>query len=81
MGEKSIFEGKVNGAIFAIIICLLWGSTYPVMKLSYAALSVSTPFEAIQLAGIRFTISGILVLAYSFLKGKASLRLKKLKSK
>lgn len=74
MGEKTVFEGKANGAFFAILCCLLWGSSYPAMKLSYAALSINNSFDAIQVAGVRYAFSGLLVLAYSRMKEKTSLR-------
>ena len=48
-----------------VAICaLLWGSAFPVIKNSFAALQIDTYGEQLVFAGSRFFIAGLLVLPF-----------------
>jgi drug/metabolite transporter (DMT)-like permease len=56
----------------ATLCCLLWGSAVPAVKIGYGLIGIApsdTP-SLLLFAGIRFTISGLLLLAYARLTGK-----------
>ncbi|WP_219837866.1 DMT family transporter [Paenibacillus sp. R14(2021)] len=54
---------------------LLWGSSYPFIKLSYARLGIgsSDTLQQLLFAGYRFTLAGLLILAYMVIR-RESLR-------
>ena len=52
-------SGKLNTIIWAIIACLLWSTAYPSIKIG---LQYDSPFH---FAGIRFMISGLLILPFT----------------
>lgn len=56
----------------ATICCVLWGSAFPVVKISYARLSIESSDWATQIlyAGMRFTLAGILVIIIGSLLSK-----------
>lgn len=62
----------LNICLIAAISCLLWGSAAPVIKIGYGLLNISEsqPAAMILFAGCRFTIAGLLVLAFASLKNK-----------
>lgn len=51
---------------------LLWGSLFPFVKLGFKAYDVVSVGDILLFAGIRFTICGCLISAFSFLKDKNS---------
>ncbi len=67
MTKKEIFlSSPVGGAIIATIACMLWGSAFPVIKLSFAELGLGSndiPYK-IAFAGVRFTLAGLLLFLY-----------------
>ena len=69
-----LYTGKISVAVLALICCLLWGSAFPAIKISYMQLGIKEPFEMIQLAGIRFLLASILVLIFARVFVKTSLR-------
>jgi len=52
---------------------LLWGSAFPIIKLSYAELAIGKEqvYEQILFAGYRFTLAGLLILAFMKLMGRS----------
>ncbi len=73
MEKKSLFEKKGVMVLAALVCCLLWGSAFPAIKLSYAQLGDLNSWQMVLLAGLRFTLSGVLVLAFARLKLKSKL--------
>lgn len=63
---------KLKYSLFAVLACLLWGSTYPAAKLTYDALQIDSldVFSLILLTGIKFILSGIIVLCFKSVKEK-----------
>jgi len=48
----------------ALTCALLWGSSFPVIKLTYAALEIDTMGERLAFAGNRFWIAGLVLLVF-----------------
>lgn len=64
----TILNNKKKGIAAALFCMFLWGSAFPVLKLSYEELNIPADdfMTKIYFAGIRFFLSGILVFLYSF---------------
>jgi drug/metabolite transporter (DMT)-like permease len=74
--KKSIFSNKITVVALAMIVSLLWGTLFPMIKIGYSAFGIDTSNVAsiILFAGLRFFISGIiLVLIISAPKKRISL--------
>ena len=58
--------------IGAIICCILWGSAFPCVKIGYSMFSVDTGHvpSIILFAGLRFTLAGMLVIAFGSVRSK-----------
>ena len=50
-------KSNLKNSVFAIIACILWGSTYPVAKLTYDSLIINSLYVSsiMLLKGIKFT--------------------------
>ena len=61
---KGIFENKWSVIGIAILCSVLWGSAFPVIKVSYDELQMASDdiIAKIVFAGIRFLLAGIIVL-------------------
>ncbi len=73
MGERNLFQKKSGLVIGALFACLLWGSAFPSLKITYAELAISGEFEKILIAGMRFSLAGIGVLVFARIKMKVAL--------
>lgn len=72
------FTDKKWIIIVAIICSVLWGSAFPVLKISYVEMGIeSDTFGKILLAGIRFFLASIIVLFISRVLAKLSLKIDK----
>ncbi|MDD2431041.1 MAG: DMT family transporter [Firmicutes bacterium] len=60
--EKNIWTNKYFAVILAVIACLLWGSAFPVLKLTYAELNLRPDDVAsrVLLAGARFFLASVM---------------------
>ena len=67
-----LFSNKITSIIIAVIVCALWGSLYPFIKIGYSAFDIAgKDIPTIMLfAGWRFTISGFLLFAAFCIKEK-----------
>lgn len=65
MTKASIFQRPIWAAIFAFIAAFLWGWAYPLIKLGFAELEITPEMTGSKMlyAGIRFFISGIIILS------------------
>lgn len=52
---------------------LLWGSLFPFVKLGFKAYDVVSVGDIMLFAGVRFTICGDLISAFSYVKDRNSL--------
>ena len=50
--------------LLALVVMLCWGSLYPVVKLGYAKFDINTSYypNLLLFAGVRFTVSGALII-------------------
>ncbi len=68
MEKKSPFMQKRVMIVAALFCCLLWGSAFPAIRLSYAQLGELDKYQMLLLAGIRFMLAGLFVLAFAGLR-------------
>ncbi|NLB20326.1 MAG: DMT family transporter [Clostridium sp.] len=77
--EKSIFQKKGWVIIIAVFCSFLWGSAFPALKITYQEMNMAGDdyFSKILIAGIRFTIAGILIWIYAFITMKDKIKIKR----
>lgn len=78
--EKSVKkEGFLAIALPAMLCCALWGSAFPCIKIGYRLFEINSANTAdvILFAGMRFIVSGLLVLLIAFIGGNGFIKLKK----
>ena len=65
MTNNSIFQRPVWAALFAFTAAFLWGWAYPFIKLGFAEFQITPEMTGSKMlfAGIRFFISGIIILS------------------
>ena len=65
MLKNKLFTNKISVVALALLVSLLWGSLFPMIKIGYRAFSIDTANVAsiIMFAGLRFLVSGILLVA------------------
>ena len=70
-------DSKLKTIALALFAMALWGSAFPVLKLTYKYFEIAQDDYAskILIAGIRFFFSGIFVLIYMAMKEKQSFKL------
>lgn len=63
---EKFFSKNYVVVIGALICCMLWGSAFPCVKVGYGLFNVDTTSYSslILFAGVRFTLAGVLVLAF-----------------
>lgn len=78
--DKLIKNNKKFAYFIGIFCMLLWGSAFPVLKISYSELnmSISDNMSRIFFAGIRFFNAGLLVLLYGLLFKKDEIKKSKI---
>jgi len=64
MTEKSLWNRTYFIILMATICCMLWGSAFPCIKIGYGLFNIPAASSAAQIlfAGIRFTLSGVMVI-------------------
>jgi len=72
MTKPSIFQRPVWVVVFALTAAIAWGWAYPLIKLGFGEFGITSEMTGskILFAGIRFAISGSIVLAIARGKGK-----------
>ena len=72
MTSTSIFADRRALIGFATLCCLLWGSAVPAVKFGYGLIGIAPGDTASLLlfAGIRFSLSGLMLLAYGLVTGR-----------
>lgn len=70
-------DNKFKTIGLALIAMALWGSAFPVLKLTYKYFSIAADdyYSKILIAGIRFMLSGIFVLVYMYFTRKEDFKL------
>lgn len=76
---KSYFQNKWGVLGIAIICTLLWGSAFPVLKLSNTELQIAAddPIAQIVFAGMRFLLAGLILLVFLFITNRSQLKVKR----
>jgi drug/metabolite transporter (DMT)-like permease len=74
MTTHSIFEKKSVMLLTAMCCCLLWGSAFPSLKLTYQLIGDTNEFQKLWLAGLRFSFSGVAILVFAKLKLRTSFK-------
>lgn len=79
MNVKKYFTEKFYVIAIAIFCCILWGSAFPVLKISYIELNMSPSNlnAKIVFAGMRFLLASILLFIFVSLFIKKSIAIKK----
>ncbi|SJZ59172.1 DMT family transporter [Selenihalanaerobacter shriftii] len=80
MREHQIFTNKFWVPILAITACILWGTAFPFLKISYHELMIEKTdfFSKLLFASYRFFIASLILLGHLYFKqGKESLKVKK----
>lgn len=66
---KKFFSNKYICVIIAVVCTLLWGTAYPLIKLSYSDMNIVSIPDKLLFAGLRFFIAGIMVfIVCAFMK-------------
>lgn len=70
-------DDKLKTIGLALIAMALWGSAFPVLKLTYKYFAIASDdyYSKILVAGIRFMLSGIFVLTYMYFTRKQDFKL------
>ena len=63
--RESVFSQPLWASVFALTAAILWGWAYPLIKLGFGEFGISTDMTASKMlfAGIRFFMSGLIILA------------------
>ncbi len=63
---------KYSSIILTLLVMLLWGSLFPMVKLGYSAYEIAGVGSILLFAGVRFTVCGAVICLFAFVKDKAS---------
>ncbi|SHI35382.1 Permease of the drug/metabolite transporter (DMT) superfamily [Clostridium cavendishii DSM 21758] len=76
---SQFYKNKRNAILIAILCSILWGSAFPVLKVSYEELNLKSYDLAgkISLAGYRFFIASIIILVFARYILKISFKISK----
>lgn len=68
----SIFQRPLWVSLFALTAALAWGWAYPLIKLGFGEFHITADMTGSKMlfAGIRFFISGLIILAFAWRNGK-----------
>jgi len=77
--KTNIWTNKYFVALMAVIACILWGSAFPVLKISYAELQIgpSDVSARMLIAGARFLLAGLLVFLMQSSMLRQSIKVKR----
>ena len=68
---KSLLK-KQKTLLLALLVMLLWGSLFPMVKLGFSAFSVVSTGDILFFAGLRFAICGAVIAAFALVRDKKS---------
>ncbi|MCF8009268.1 MAG: DMT family transporter [Halanaerobiales bacterium] len=68
--DNNLFTNKILVIVFAVIACLLWGSAFPSLKVSYKLLDIDKagPFVKMLFASYRFLLAAVMLLIFIIFK-------------
>ena len=69
--NEAFYKKKINIFFLMFIACFLWGSAIPCVKLGYKYLEIDNKdiYSMLMFAGIRYIITGALLLIFELLRG------------
>ena len=65
---------KNKGIFYSLLVMLLWGTLFPMVKKGYSFFGASTSGDFLTFAGVRFIICGIIICIYVFIKNKSAFK-------
>lgn len=65
-------KGTVMPILITLLVMLLWGSLFPMVKIGYETYDIVSIADIMLFAGVRFTICGIAITIYAWFVNKAS---------
>ena len=70
--KTSLFQRPLWVTIFALTAAIAWGWAYPLIKLGFAEFGITADMTGSKMlfAGIRFAMSGFIILAIAFATGR-----------
>ena len=70
--KSNIFSNKITVVLLAAVVSVLWGTLFPMIKIGYKVFEIdNTQVASIMLfAGVRFLISGIILVSMQSVKKK-----------
>lgn len=72
MKQRCIMRDKKT-ILIALLCCLLWGSAFPTVKTLYTLTGIGSDYGVkILLAGVRFSMAGLIILIYYTIRNKKS---------
>lgn len=77
--KAKLLSRPLNVCLLAMICCALWGSAFPCIKIGYSLFDIGGGDYSTQIlfAGVRFTLAGILIIAFGSIASKKFLFPKK----
>jgi len=78
--KQNIFQKKPWVITLAIFASILWGSAFPVLKITYQEMNMAGDdlYSKILIAGVRFLLAGLLILVYAFFTMKEDVKIRSL---
>lgn len=70
--KTNVYANKVTSVLLCLLTCVLWGSLFPIIKVGYSSFEISSSDipSIILFAGIRFFVSGIILIFISSTRHK-----------
>ena len=65
---------KNKTLFYTLLVMVLWGSLFPMVKLGYTAFQVESFGDILFFAGVRFTICGVIISLFAFFTDKQSFK-------
>lgn len=65
---------KNKTLFYTLLVMVLWGSLFPMVKLGYTAFQVESVGDILFFAGVRFTICGVIISLFAFFTDKQSFK-------
>ncbi len=72
MDKTKFYTNRKNIVLLAALSCFLWGSAYPAIKVGYLLFNINDIGSKLLFAGYRFTLAGIIILAFEIATKKNS---------
>lgn len=77
MKMEKLFSMPPVRVITAVFCTLLWGTAYPLIKLGYREMNISSVPDVLVFAGVRYLIAGFLIIASLLIFSRKNLVIKK----